>query len=91
MKTLITLIGIVAALTLTPRYATSQPKADFAYASPNRTLTFPKDHASHDDYRTEWWYYTGNLNTCTRKRIRLRTDIFPENHRYQKQRWSSGI
>ena len=24
-------------------------------------LTFPKDHGSHVGYRTEWWYYTGNL------------------------------
>ena len=24
-------------------------------------LTFPRDHGAHPDYRTEWWYYTGNL------------------------------
>jgi len=24
-------------------------------------LTFPEDHGSHPGYRTEWWYYTGNL------------------------------
>ncbi len=23
--------------------------------------TFPKDHGSHPGFRTEWWYYTGNL------------------------------
>jgi predicted secreted hydrolase len=22
---------------------------------------FPRDHASHDEFRTEWWYYTGHL------------------------------
>src|SRR5689334_3316057 len=22
---------------------------------------FPRDHGSHDGFRTEWWYYTGNL------------------------------
>jgi predicted secreted hydrolase len=22
---------------------------------------FPRDHGSHDRFRTEWWYYTGNL------------------------------
>lgn len=26
-------------------------------------LTFPKDHGPHPGYRTEWWYYTGNLQT----------------------------
>jgi predicted secreted hydrolase len=24
---------------------------------------FPRDHGSHDEFRTEWWYYTGNLTT----------------------------
>ena len=24
-------------------------------------LEFPKDHGAHPGYRTEWWYYTGNL------------------------------
>jgi predicted secreted hydrolase len=23
---------------------------------------FPKDHGSHPGYRTEWWYYTGNVS-----------------------------
>ncbi len=26
-----------------------------------REFNFPEDHAAHDDYRIEWWYYTGNL------------------------------
>ncbi len=26
-----------------------------------RAFVFPLDHASHPDYRTEWWYFTGNL------------------------------
>lgn len=24
-------------------------------------LTFPRDHGPHPGYRTEWWYYTGNV------------------------------
>jgi predicted secreted hydrolase len=26
-------------------------------------LEFPKDHGAHPGYRTEWWYYTGNLRS----------------------------
>jgi predicted secreted hydrolase len=26
-------------------------------------LSFPGDHGSHPGYRTEWWYYTGNLHS----------------------------
>lgn len=25
-------------------------------------LKFPKDHGPHEAYRTEWWYYTGNVS-----------------------------
>ena len=28
-------------------------------------LEFPKDHGAHPGYRTEWWYYTGNLHSET--------------------------
>ena len=26
-----------------------------------REFLFPRDHGKHSDYRTEWWYFTGNL------------------------------
>jgi predicted secreted hydrolase len=35
---------------------------EFKLALPGYQLQFPADHASHNDYRTEWWYYTGHLN-----------------------------
>lgn len=35
----------------------------FARATLPRQFTFPEDHASHPDFRTEWWYLTGNLAT----------------------------
>lgn len=28
-------------------------------------LEFPKDHSAHPGFRTEWWYYTGNLKTAS--------------------------
>ena len=30
-------------------------------ATPGYHYQFPRDHFSHPDYQTEWWYYTGNL------------------------------
>ena len=32
-----------------------------APVQPGRVLTFPRDHGSHPDARTEWWYATGWL------------------------------
>lgn len=33
----------------------------FARADGPRIFTFPRDHGAHPDFRTEWWYFTGNL------------------------------
>lgn len=35
----------------------------FARALEPRPLVFPVDHGPHPEYQTEWWYYTGNLDT----------------------------
>jgi predicted secreted hydrolase len=35
----------------------------FERALPGGTLAFPADHGAHPDYRSEWWYFTGNLAT----------------------------
>lgn len=39
--------------------------AGFARAERGKELTFPQDQGPHDDYQTEWWYYTGNLQSET--------------------------
>ena len=36
-------------------------------AAPGRPITLPADHASHPDYKLEWWYYTGNLDGAGRR------------------------
>lgn len=36
---------------------------NFARAAGPISLAFPADHGPHPDYQTEWWYYTGNLQT----------------------------
>jgi predicted secreted hydrolase len=33
----------------------------FKPALPGYTFSFPADHYSHEEYKTEWWYYTGHL------------------------------
>jgi predicted secreted hydrolase len=32
-------------------------------ALPGYQFRFPRDHASHPEYKIEWWYYTGNVST----------------------------
>jgi len=35
--------------------------AGFARALEPREFRFPEDHGAHPEYRTEWWYLTGNV------------------------------
>jgi predicted secreted hydrolase len=39
------------------------PPAGFALATGPAPLDFPAAHGAHPEYQTEWWYYTGNLET----------------------------
>src|SRR6187455_2093650 len=38
-------------------------QSGFVAADGSRPLSFPQDFGAHEDFRTEWWYYTGNLQT----------------------------
>ncbi|MDF0650379.1 MAG: lipocalin-like domain-containing protein [Nitrospira sp.] len=35
----------------------------FQFATAGYRFNFPRDHGSHPTYRTEWWYYTGHLQS----------------------------
>ena len=37
---------------------------------------FPRDHGSHDEYRTEWWYYTGHLQGESGRRYGFELTFF---------------
>ena len=37
---------------------------------------FPRDHAAHPEYRIEWWYYTGNLETAAGRRFGYQLTFF---------------
>ena len=40
---------------------------DFCQVTGPCDFVFPRDHGSHPCYRTEWWYYTGNVETPSGK------------------------
>ncbi len=39
-------------------------QAGFARADRPIRLEFPSDHGPHPDFQSEWWYYTGNLDSA---------------------------
>jgi len=52
--------GSVVALLLLAGLIAAGPAA-WIPARPDYAWSFPRDHYSHDGYRTEWWYFTGQL------------------------------
>lgn len=51
--------------TLTLAAAADEPVA-YPVVKPGVKLVFPRDHGAHPDYRTEWWYVTGALDSPRR-------------------------
>jgi predicted secreted hydrolase len=39
---------------------------DFKRALPGKVFSFPQDHFSHPEFKTEWWYYSGHLHSQDR-------------------------
>jgi len=50
--------------------------AGMANVAPGYVLTFPRDHGSHPDFRTEWWYVTGWLQDRTGRLFGFQVTFF---------------
>jgi predicted secreted hydrolase len=48
----------------------------YAKALETRAFSFPADHGPHPEFRTEWWYYTGNLATVEGRRFGFQLTFF---------------
>ena len=48
----------------------------YTRANRPREFEFPKDHGAHQDFKTEWWYFTGNLTTSSDQRFGYQFTIF---------------
>lgn len=62
--------------TVAVREALAEDRAGFARAMAPRPFEFPADHGPHPDFRTEWWYYTGNLQTADRRHFGFQLTFF---------------
>lgn len=70
------------------------PDGAFARAERPRAFDFPADHGPHPDYRSEWWYLTGNLETTEGRRFGYQWTLFrfglsPESLQ-RRSRWASN-
>jgi predicted secreted hydrolase len=49
-------------LTVVPGLAADTAQ-EFRVATEGYGYSFPRDHGAHEKFRTEWWYYTGQVTT----------------------------
>lgn len=57
-------------------HSNADANSGFAFADGTRALTFPADFGAHPEYSTEWWYYTGNLQTDEGQHFGFELTIF---------------
>lgn len=48
----------------------------YARVEPGAALEFPADHGSHPEFRTEWWYVTGWLQTSSGEQLGFQVTFF---------------
>ncbi len=49
---------------------------NFSKAVDKRKFIFSDDHGPHSDFRTEWWYFTGNLTSDDNRKFGYQFTIF---------------
>jgi predicted secreted hydrolase len=62
-------------LVLLPALLTASAE-DYKIAQPGYRFTFPQDYFNHEDYQTEWWYYTGNVKSSDGHRFGFELTFF---------------
>lgn len=49
---------------------------DWKTAEPGWRYEFPRDHRAHPEFKTEWWYFTGNLADAAGRRFGYQVTFF---------------
>jgi len=81
-------IGLLFNLFLIPSQLLGE---DFQRALPGRTFSFPRDHFSHPEFKTEWWYYSGHLYDQEKKSYGYQLTFFRTGLKREtqtKSKWS---
>jgi predicted secreted hydrolase len=68
-------MGLVGALVMAA-LASASAAGPWRQAAAGYTFAFPRDHASHPDFKIEWWYYTGNLDAPDGRRFGYQVTFF---------------
>ena len=67
---------IAAAAMAASAHDSRAQQPSFAQALAPEPLEFPRDEGPHPDFRQEWWYLTGNLDSATGERFGFELTVF---------------
>jgi predicted secreted hydrolase len=56
--------------------STEHNDSGFAHAEQPRRFEFPRDHAAHPEFRSEWWYFTGHLRDANERPFGFQLTLF---------------
>ena len=76
LRRLFALLTLAAMLLAMPAIAAAPMFAPVVPLQPGAALSFPKDYGAHPDFKTEWWYVTGWLNTPDGKPLGFQVTFF---------------
>jgi predicted secreted hydrolase len=60
----------------TPSVTPSTTSSPWLRAINPRSWVFPRDHGAHPDFKTEWWYFTGNLQDVQQRKFGYQLTVF---------------
>ena len=77
---------LAAACIVAPASAENVDDQGWAMAVPGYHMAFPEDHFAHYQFRTEWWYFTGNLKTADGRAFGYQLTFFRHGYRPPRDR-----
>ncbi len=75
----------VALLVLLAPFPSTAAAGEWQEAAAPRAWSFPADHGAHPGFRTEWWYFTGNLHGDGNGRYGYQLTFFRQGLRLMRQ------
>ncbi len=78
MKRLLLLLAALLPVSAAP--------AEWKRAEPGWQYEFPRDHRLHEEFKTEWWYFTGNLADPSGRRFGYQLTFFRQGIRPPAER-----
>jgi predicted secreted hydrolase len=99
MKFRVLILAFLAALNLRAEGPTSaapspaaRPPEPWQRAIGAWDWSFPRDHGAHPSFKSEWWYFTGNVHTAQGRRFGYQLTLFRQGVQFKPaqptSRWS---